>query len=188
MTLSGGGAADLRAGPEAAPTWFLGQIKPNCTRIAERNLNRQGFQTFLPVEEGTQTRQGKFTTRLRPLFPGYMFVAFDVAGGHWRAVNSTYGITKLVSFGKEPAPVPQDLVSQLMARCDASGKLLPPKRLEPGDQVRLTTGPFADFAAEVEKMETDQRVWVLMELMGDNVKRSASRKVGTGFRIRCAIT
>jgi transcriptional antiterminator RfaH len=51
-------------------------------------------------------------------------------------------------------------------RCDASGKLLPPKILRPGDQVALTTGPFANFVAEVEKIAPDRRVWVLMDIMG----------------------
>jgi transcriptional antiterminator RfaH len=147
-------------------SWFLAQLKPNCARIADKHLTRQGFQTFLPLEEETRQRGGKFVTAERPLFPGYIFVALDVARGFWRQVNSTHGVTRLVSFGKEPAAVPRDLVSQIMQRCDASGKLLPPKVLKPGDQVTLTTGPFANFVAEVEKIAPDRRVWVLMEIMG----------------------
>jgi len=151
-------------------TWFLAQLKPNCANIADKNLKRQGFRTFLPLEEETRTRNGKFVTAMRPLFPGYIFVAFDVAHGFWRTVNSTYGITRLVSFGKEPTALPLDLVSQLMLRCDAQGKLLPPKLLKPGDQVTLTKGPFANFVAEVEKIAPDRRVWVLMELMGGQTR------------------
>lgn len=151
-------------------TWFLAQLKPNCAQIAQKNLIRQGFETFLPMEEETRQRNGKFVTANRPLFPGYIFVAFDVTKGLWRTVNATYGITQLVSFGKEPAPVPRDVVSQLMRACDASGKLLPPKILKPGDQVMLTSGPFANFAAEVHKITPDQRVWVLMDIMGTQTR------------------
>ncbi|HCQ64780.1 MAG TPA: transcriptional activator RfaH [Rhodobacteraceae bacterium] len=147
-------------------TWFLAQLKPNAASIAERNLRRQGFETFLPLEEETKQRGGKFVTAVRPLFPGYIFLSFDVTKGLWRAANSTSGITRLVSFGKKPAPVPLDLVSQLMLRCGTSGKLLPPKVLKPGDQVRVTRGPFADFVAEIEKIAPDRRVWVLLDLMG----------------------
>lgn len=147
-------------------SWFLAQVKPNSLNIADKNLKRQGFTTFLPLDEQTVKRNGKFVTTLRPLFPGYIFVAFDLARGFWRAVNSTYGITRLVSFGKEPKAVPPGLVSQLMLRCDAEGKLLPPTRLKPGDQVTLTSGPFGNFVAEVEKLAPDQRVWVLMDIMG----------------------
>ena len=97
-------------------SWFLAQLKPNCTNIADKNLKRQGFKPFLPMEEETRQHNGKFVTAMRPLFPGYIFVAFDVTRGFWRTVNSTYGITRLVSSGNEPAPVPLDLVSQLMLK------------------------------------------------------------------------
>lgn len=151
-------------------TWFLAQLKPNSAQIAETNLRRQGFRTFLPLEEGTRKARGKFVTVVRPVFPGYIFVAFDVASGGWRSINSTSGVTRLVSFGKDPAPVPLDLVSQLRLRCDQSGMLLPPKLLQPGDQVRVTSGPFADFVAEIESLEADRRVWILLEIMGGRTR------------------
>jgi len=155
---------------DRSTSWFLAQLKPNSVHIAERNLKRQGFRTFLRLEDGTKQVRGKFVNALLPLFPGYIFVAFDVTMGHWRAINSTYGLTRLVSFGKDPAPVPLDIVSQLMLRCDASGKLLPPRLLNPGDQVRLSTGPFADFVATVESIAPDRRVFVLMEIMGGETR------------------
>ena len=155
---------------ERSTSWFLAQLKPNSANIANRNLKRQGFKTFLPLEEETRQRNGKFVTAIRPMFPGYIFVAFDAARGYWRSVNSTQGITRLVSFGKEPAAVPDELISQLVLRCDAEGKLLPSNQLKPGDQVALTKGPFANFAAEVEKIAPDRRVWILMEIMGGHTR------------------
>ncbi len=146
--------------------WFLAQVKPNCSQIAQRNLARQGYQTFLPLEDVTQQRMGKFVTAKRALFPGYIFVAFDAAQGHWRSVNATYGITSLVSFGRVPAAVPSGLVSRLMERCSDDGTLLPPKRLQPGNSVTLTQGAFANFVAEVDSVDPDRRVWVLMDIMG----------------------
>ncbi len=150
--------------------WFLAQHKPNSSRIAERNLQQQGFRTFLPLEESTKRVREKFITAPRPLFPGYVFVAFNASEGHWRTINSTNGISRLVSFGKEPAQVPLDIVNQLMLRCDASGKLLPPKLLMPGDQVRLISGPFADFLGTIDAMAPEQRIWVLMEIMGSQTR------------------
>lgn len=155
-------------------TWFLAQFKPNSHNIAERNLVQQGFRTFLPMQEQTKRARGKFITQMRPLFPGYLFVAFDVLRGGWRAVNSTYGITRLVSLGKEPTPVPPDLVNQLMLRCDREGKLLAPRLLEPGDEVIMTKGPFTDFVATIERVAPQQRVYVLMELMGAQTRVAVS--------------
>lgn len=146
--------------------WFLAQIKPNSHALAERNLKRQGFQTFLPKQEETRRINTRFVTRMRPLFPGYLFVALDTGLGGWRAVNSTLGITRLVGFGEGPVPVPDTLVSQLMRRCDPDGNLLPPQHLAPGDEVTVTQGPLASFIATIESIAPDRRVYVLMDLMG----------------------
>lgn len=169
----------------SGPLWYLAQFKPNCHRIAERNLRRQGFVTFLPLTEETRRIRGRFMTRLQPLFPGYLMVSLDRRDGGWGAVNSTYGITRLVSLGAEPNPVPEALVRALMQRCDSDGKLmapavqdhdapdaegLVPERLIPGDQVILTRGPFADFVATIDSLAPDRRVWVLMELLGSQTR------------------
>lgn len=148
-------------GPDS-PTWFLAQLKPNSHNIAQRNLIRQGFETFLPMQDETRRLREKFVTQARPLFPGYIFVALDMEQGHWRAVNSTPGITRLVSLGKAPTPVPRDLVLALQQRvAPATGDVF-----APGDQVAVMRGPFADFVATIDSMAPDRRVWVLMDLMG----------------------
>jgi transcriptional antiterminator RfaH len=51
-------------------SWFLAQLKLNCADIAEKNLRRQGFKSFLPLEEQTRLHNGKFITDMQPLFPG----------------------------------------------------------------------------------------------------------------------
>lgn len=161
---------------ETVKTWFLAQVKPNCAQVADKNLRLQQFQTFLPMEKITLQRHRRFATTTRPLFPGYVFVGFDVAKGHWRRINSTHGVTRLVGFGNVPAAVPTDIVRGLMERCDSDGLLLPPKVLKPGDSVMLKTGPFALFVAEVERVDRDQRVWLLMEMMGAKTRMAVQAK------------
>lgn len=154
--------------------WFLLQFKPNAHKLAERNLHRQGFETFLPLQEITDRKKTSFIDNLKPLFPGYMFVTFDIQDAPWRKINNTMGVSKLVSFNSYPKPVPIDLVSGLMQRCDVSGKLLPPKRLNKGDEVQFLNGPFANFVTTVEEIDAQQRVWVLMKLMGRSTRISVN--------------
>jgi transcriptional antiterminator RfaH len=155
-------------------TWFLVQFKPNSHSIAKRNLVRQGFQTFLPLHEETRRARGRFTTWMRPLFPGYLFVAFDITTDGWRKVNSTHGVTRIVSLGNKPTPVPRDLVDQLMQRCDCEGQMLPRDAFEPGDAVEVIKGPFANFIATVHNIDADRRIWLLMEIMGGQNRVSVS--------------
>ncbi|KJE37147.1 transcriptional antiterminator [Thalassospira sp. HJ] len=154
--------------------WYLIQFKPNSHRLAERNLNRQGFETFLPMQRITRKRATRFVSDLKPLFPGYMFVSVDTEQAPWRKINSTIGVSRLVSFEDKPKPLPQQLVSELMLRCDAFGTILPPKCLNAGDSVELRTGPFANFVATVDAIEPQQRIWVLIDFMGQQTRMQVS--------------
>ena len=124
----------------------------------------------MPREIETKRRGSKFVEVSRPLFPGYVFVALEKQGANIRRVNSTHGVARLISFGNVPATVPTELISALRQRCDGDGFLRPPVRLQPGDQVIVKSGPFANFVATVEKLTPDRRVWVLLELLGSTTK------------------
>ena len=132
--------------------WHLLQFKPNSHRLAVRNLQRQGFETFLPLQEITRHKASRFTVDLRPLFPGYMVVGVQLDAAPWRAINSTIGVSRLVSFADNYKPLPLNLISSLMLRCDEEGKLLPPKTLNAGDSVEVLNGAFVNFVATVEKL------------------------------------
>jgi len=150
--------------------WYLIQFKPNSYRLAERNLHRQGFETFLPMQKITRRKASRFVGDLKPLFPGYMFVSVKCELAPWRAINSTIGVSKLVSFESQPKPLPLQLISGLMLRFDASGTLLPPKSLNEGDSVEMLTGPFANFIATVDTIDPEQRIWVLLDFMGQKAR------------------
>ena len=150
--------------------WHLIQFKPNAHRLAERNLKRQDFEVFLPMQEITRRKASRFVSELRPLFPGYMFVGVDSSAAPWRKINGTIGVSRLVSFDGTPKPLPLAVISSLMLRCDTSGTLLPPKILNVGDTVDVLSGAFANFVATVEKVDAQQRVWLLMEFMGQGAR------------------
>ena len=154
--------------------WYLIQFKPNSHCLAERNLLRQGFETFLPMQKITRRKASRFVSDLKPLFPGYMFVSVNSDLAPWRTINSTIGVSRLVSFEGKPKPLPLQLISGLMLRCDVSGTVLPPKSLSEGDSVEMLTGPFANFIATVDSIDPEQRIWVLMDFMGQKTRMQVS--------------
>jgi len=150
--------------------WFILQFKPKAHHQATQNLNQQGFETFLPLHDTTSRKASRFITSTQPLFPGYMFIKFDRAESKWHKINNTYGVSRLVTFNGTLKPIPTTFVDNLMRRYDLSGKLLPEKKSKKGDQVKVLKGPFANFIATVETYETDQRIWILLDLMGRKTK------------------
>ena len=157
-------------GTDSAMRWFAGQLKPNGLAQAERNLARQGIETFCPWTIEAHHRNGRMTDRPRPLFPGYIFLRLDPKAGLWRAVNSTRGLTRMVQTDpRAPTPLPDALIDGLRARCDAQGRLDMGPSLVPGDRVRVIAGPFADLVTEIETIGEDARIRVLFDLMNRKV-------------------
>ena len=146
--------------------WFILQFKSNSHHLAAKNLTRQGFETFLPLHETTSRRTSRFINTSKPLFPGYMFIRFDKAESEWHKINSTYGVSRLITFNSHLKSIPTSFVDHLMKRYDLSGKLIPIKKLKKGDHVTLLKGPFANFIATVEKYEAEQRRGMRIDLMG----------------------
>ena len=157
------------------PTWYLIQTKPNAHRIAECNLKRQGCDVFLPLIKQTRRVHQRFSTEVRPLFPGYLFIGLDRDAPSWTTLNSTYGVTRGVSFDGQYRPVPDQLISDLQAGCNSEGVFLGEQALSAGDVVQIQKGPFASFLAEVESLKPDQRVWLLFDLMGQKSRVLLSR-------------
>ena len=154
--------------------WFILQFKPNSHHQAAKNLNRQGFKTFLPLNNTTSRKLSRFINTTKPLFPGYMFIRFDIAESEWHKINNTYGVSRLITFNSKLKSIPIIFIDNLMMRYDLLGKLLPIEKLRKGDQVKVLEGPFADFIATVETYETEQRIWILMDLMGRNTRIQTS--------------
>ncbi|MDA9354378.1 KOW motif-containing protein [Amylibacter sp.] len=154
--------------------WFILQFKSNSHHLAAKNLTQQGFETFLPLHETTSRRLSRFINTSKPLFPSYMFIKFDRAESEWHKINNTYGVSRLVTFNSILKSISTTFVEDLKRRYDLSGKLLPVQKLKKGDQVKVLKGPFANFIATVEKYEDDQRIWVLMDLMGRESKIQAT--------------
>jgi len=158
------------------PSWYIVQFKPNSHKIAVRNLQRQGFETFLPMHEVTRRTVAKFETVIRPLFAGYMFVACDPETAPWSKINSTYGLSRMLSFAEGPKPMPEALIAGLRARCDSVGKVVPLENFEAGQSVQMHSGPFESFIATVEQMASDARVCVLLDFMGKATRVQVDRQ------------
>jgi transcriptional antiterminator RfaH len=80
------------------------------------------------------------------------------------------GVSRLVNFDGNPKPLPLQLISGLMQRCDAANTMIPLNRFNEGDSVEMLTGPFANFIAKVDTIDPEQRIWVLMDFMGQKTR------------------
>jgi transcriptional antiterminator RfaH len=156
----------------SAERWYVARTKVRAETRAVAHLRRQGFEVYLP-QYGRKRRHARRTDVVRaPLFPRYLFLCMDLSNSHWHSVNSTVGVHALVCHGEVPAPVPQGVVEELRAREGGDG-LVPLHSLmvlEQGKRLRIVEGPLHDRVGVYEKMTGDERVVLLLRLLGREVR------------------
>lgn len=114
----------------------------------------------------TYRRGASFQTQIKPLFPGYIFVAQKRLSGQWHKVDNTRGVARIVRLGSNPTPVPSTIMEQLFARCDKTSVFRPIVSLDVGDDVRITQGSLTGSIGKIVKIEPNQRVHLLFHFMG----------------------
>ena len=155
--------------------WFAVQVLTQYDRLAEKCIAELGFDVFAPQRESA-TRDGK-----SPLFPGYLFAAFDLKDADWGRIMNAIGVVRILGTerrkaGNYPQPVPlrPGFVEGLRAYIDGLGGVVPrppaPKlrTLEPGERVRVEEGPLAGYEVLVNSDE-GERVRILLDILGCSV-------------------
>lgn len=148
--------------------WYVAHTKAGAERLAEGNLERQGFHVYLPrAQLRKRSARGSGVVTV-PLFPRYIFIRLDLENAPWRAVNSTYGVSRLVSFGERPAPVDDAVIAEIRAREREDGivPLVDTVSLTPGEKVEITHGAFSDQTGIFQCRSDKERVTVLLSLLG----------------------
>lgn len=151
--------------------WFVVQTKRAKEVYAREHLRRQHFKTFLPRISVSSRRYGKTITNHVPLFPGYLFVTFDLDCPGWCSINGTRGVSRLLrSECGRPLALPQDFIMSLIGSCDASEII---RRchfnLTVGEPIEVIVGPFAKQLGQLVSLDTRGRAQVLLSLMGTSV-------------------
>ena len=151
--------------------WYVVYTRARGEAWAAGNLVKQGFEVYFPKIRKEVRHARRIRSVLAPLFPRYLLVRLDTERQRWRSVNGTFGVSHIICQGETPAPVPDQVISAIRGREDESGVVrLVPKGLKPGDQVRVREGAFADYSALLKEICGQERVILLLELMGRSVR------------------
>jgi transcription elongation factor/antiterminator RfaH len=155
--------------------WFLVHTLSKSEQRAEWHLGAQGFRTYLPQIKKTIRHARKLRTIRAPVFPGYLFIVLDLERDRWLSVRSTVGVARLFTQQDgRPVPVPVGIVESLIEQSDGNVARLDASLVK-GQQVRILSGPFADFVGTLERLDGAGRVQVLLQMMGTAVPVALNR-------------
>jgi transcriptional antiterminator NusG len=118
------------------------------------------FEVLLPTETVSEVKGGKKSTKVRKLYPGYVFINMRLYDADAKVIIKPFYFVKdaagVIGFvgGEHPAPLRQSEIDEIKARVEAaSGKEVPKVSFEVGEEVKITDGAFANLTGRVDEID-----------------------------------
>ncbi len=124
-------------------------------RIEYMNMGEKIFRVEVPQKTVTQMKGGKKQEREEKIFPGYVLVEMIMDEDSWYVVRHTAGVTKFVGSAKKPIPARDSEIKKIIHRSTSQTQKIE-LDVKAGDKVRIISGPFADFVADIIEVYPDK--------------------------------
>lgn len=150
--------------------WILIYTKAKQEHLAESNLNKQGFKTFLPLI--SPSNKDKCTKAPVPVFPRYLFAEINLDLENWTSINSTYGVNKIIMFSAKFPYIPLKIIKLIEEKLDKSGiykENISFVDFKQGDSVSIKEGKFAGLDAIFLSKKSNDRVRLLLKFLNSSV-------------------
>jgi transcriptional antiterminator RfaH len=152
--------------------WHVLHVRPRCEKKLAEYCQVLAVDCYLPLRAETKVYQRRKVTVEKPVFPGYVFVAFDF--DQRVAVLRTNQVVRVMDplnedrFLHELAQVRQALAADpTLAACTA---------LKEGQHVRITGGAFMGIEGWVHSLRTPSKVVLNVDIIGQGVAVEVSRE------------
>jgi transcriptional antiterminator NusG len=149
---------------------FENQVKKSLQERIQRYGTEDKFgQILVPMEEVVEMREGQKRRSERKFFPGYVLVQMEMDDETWHLVKN---VPKVMGFiggtSDKPAPISDREADAILQRIQEGVEKPRPKTLfEPGEVVRVISGPFNDFSAVVKDVNYEKsRLLVDVQIFG----------------------
>ena len=152
---------------------YENKVKQNlASRVRSMNVEGRIFEVVIPMEDVIEFKGGRKVVAQKKLFPGYLYVRMDLDDDSWYVVRNTPGVTGFVGNGARPTPLSRKEVENILGSGEkeevgVEKRARPRLDFEVGEQVRVTTGPFADFNGVISDIDVARsKLTVLVNIFG----------------------
>ncbi len=158
--------------------WYLLYCKRSEQERAVLHLHRQGIDCYYPQIVVEKFVRGKRQQIKEPLFPSYLFVCFNPNKISMTTVRSTRGVADFVRSGPHCQVVKPEILYQMMQHETEMEKVNNCVNEAPkeGDSFVFTKGEFAGLEAIYAEKDGEKRSFMLINLLGKQVKLSIDNK------------
>lgn len=138
-------------------------------RAALHSMEDLFGEILVPTEEIIEIKNGQKRKSERKFFPGYVLVQMEMNDDSWHLIKDTPRVMGFIGgTADKPAPITEKEADAILQRVHEGADKPRPKTLfEPGEMVRVTEGPFADFNGVVEVVNYEKsRIHVAVMIFG----------------------
>ena len=155
----------------ASAQWFAlhtlsgqeGKVKTYIEKFKKaEELDDHIFEILLPTEVVSEVKGGKKTTKVRKLYPGYVFVELDldkdgrIPDKVWFTIKETEGVGDFIGSNGKPTPMsPKDQAKMLEEAERPDEEVSLKTEYKKGDKIKVTNGAFINFEGNVEEIMAD---------------------------------
>ena len=154
---------------------YEAKVKENlASRIQSMNMDDRIYDVIIPTEDAVEIKGGKKHQVKRKVFPGYVLVRMDLDDESWYVVRNTPAVTGFVGPpGARPVPLSRSEVEAILVQPEDEEETTGEKvkkttvDFEVDENIRVTSGPFADFTGTISEINADQeKLKVLVSIFG----------------------
>jgi transcription antitermination factor NusG len=147
--------------------WYAVWTRSRHEQVVREQLERKGFEAFLP----TIPRWSRWKDRKKkiewPLFPGYCFARFD--SDDRLPILKCAGVVSIVSFNGEIAPIPDQEIDGIRRLVESDLQYDPCPFIREGTFVEVTHGPLKGVIGRLVRKGTRARLVLSVDLIGQAV-------------------
>jgi transcriptional antiterminator NusG len=135
---------------------YEAKVKKNLEKRIESMLMQDKiFRIIVPTEDQIEYKDGRKLISKKKIFPGYVLVEMVMNDDSWYVVRNTPGVTGFVGSGTRPVPLEPSEVRSILRHMGVD-EPRPKVMYEPGESVKVISGPFMGFIGKVKEINLDK--------------------------------
>ena len=156
------------------PRWYALHTMSYCEAKVAGYLGSFGVEVFLPDYLSRRQWNDRVKMLRCPLFPGYLFGRF-----HRKLPTEALGasgLVHIVGFAGSPIPIPDAEIESIRRLVDSGLHLCGSPMLKVGKHVRMRSGPLQGLEGRLEKIKSQFRLVVSVELLCRSISAEVDRE------------
>ena len=151
---------------------YENKVKQNlASRVRSMNVEEQIFEVVIPMEDVIEFKGGRKVVVQKKLFPGYLSCAWASTTTPGTSCATRPASPASSATAPRPTPLSRKEVENVLGvgkeEPGVEKKVRPRLEFEEGEQVRVVTGPFADFNGAISDIDVARsKLTVLVNIFG----------------------